>query len=541
MPLPASESAHREAGIAGKNSKMNDVIVIGGGHNGMACAAFLARGGLKTLVLERGDRPGGGARTGEIASGFRCSTLAHTAAIDPAISRALSLDRHGLQIIRPDVDVCAVGSGRPLILWHDVARATGEVAARSAKDGARYASFIDTFARISRVLRTVLSTIPPSIDEPSAGDVIELLKAGRAFRSLGKADSYRLLRWAPMAIADFADEWFDSEPLRATVAAGGVLGSFLGPRSAGTTAVLLLLGASEGHPFATGWFAKGGIGAVAGALAAAAREAGAEIRTGADVRAINIEHEAAAGVTLASGEVIAAKVVVSNLDPRRTLLGLVDPMYLDPEFVHRVRNIRAHGTLAKINYAVSAAPRFSDVPPAALAGRVRIATGVDGLERAFDAAKYGRFSDEPWIELTIPSLADDSLAPRGQHVVSAYVQYAPYRLRGTNWDAERDRLADRATEIIERHAPGFTASIVARETITPLDLERTFDMTGGHIFHGELSLDQLFVSRPILGWSRYATPIRNLYLCGSGTHPGTGLNGRSGALAARVVLREARR
>ena len=520
-----------------KTSKMNDVVVIGGGHNGLAAAAFLAKAGFKTLVLERGDRVGGAARTSEIAPGFRCSTLAHAAAIDPAIARALALDRHGLQIIRPDVDVCAIGGARPLTLWHDTARAASEVAAHSADDAIRYPQFIDTFGRISRVLRSVLAAIPPSIDDPSAGDLIELLKTGRAFRSLGKADGYRLLRWAPMAVADFAAEWFQDESLRAALAGGGILGSFLGPWSAGSTAVLLLLGASEGHPFASGWFAKGGIGTVADALAGAARQAGVDIRTGVDVAQITVNGETATGVTLTSGEVIEAKTVVSNLDPRRTLLGLIDPMYLDPEFVRRVQNIRAHGTLAKINYAVSAAPRFAGVAPAALTGRVRIATDIDGIERAFDAAKYGRFSDEPWIELTVPSLLDPTLAPSNQHVVSAYVQYTPYHLRGTTWDAERERLANAATALIERHAPGFTSSIAARETITPLDLERRYGMTGGHIFHGELSLDQLFVSRPILGWSRYATPIRHLYLCGSGTHPGTGLNGRSGALAAREIIR----
>jgi phytoene dehydrogenase-like protein len=520
---------------------MNDVLVIGGGHNGLAAAAFLARAGFKTLVLERDDRVGGAARTSEIAPGFRSSTLAHAASIDPAIARALALDRHGLQIIRPEVDVCAIGGGQPLTLWHDTARAAAEVATRSADDASRYPKFIDTFSRISRVLRSVIAAVPPSIDDPSAGDLIELLKAGRAFRGLGKADGYRLLRWAPMAVADFAAEWFRDESLRAVLAGGGILGSFLGPWSAGSTAVLLLLGASEGHPFATGWFAKGGIGAVADALAAAARQAGAEIRTGVDVEQITVNGEAATGVRLASGETLEAKAVVSNLDPRRTLLGLIDPVYLDPEFVRRVQNIRAHGTLAKINYAVSAVPRFAGVTAPALTGRVRIATDIDGIERAFDAAKYGRFSDEPWIELTIPSLIDPTLAPANQHVVSAYVQYAPYRLRGTSWDAERDRLADAATRQIERHAPGFTSSIVARETLTPLDLERRYGMTGGHIFHGELSLDQLFVSRPILGWSRYATPIRNLYLCGCGTHPGTGLSGRSGALAARVIAAAQRR
>jgi phytoene dehydrogenase-like protein len=234
---------------------------------------------------------------------------------------------------------------------------------------------------------------------------------------------------------------------------------------------------------------------------------------------------------------------VSNLDPKRTLLGLVDPIHLEPGFVRRMQNIRAHGTLAKVNFAVSTLPRFAGIEPsspAALSGRVRIARDIDAIERAFDAAKYGGFSESPWIELTIPSIADPALAPPGQHVVSAYVQYAPYLLRGMSWDGERERLGDIAAATIDRHAPGFADSIVARQTITPLDFERTLGTTGGHIFHGELALDQLFVSRPTLGWARYATPVRNLYLCGSGTHPGTGLDGRSGALAAREIRRQLR-
>lgn len=524
---------------------MTDVIVIGGGHNGLVAATLLARRGLTTVVLERADRPGGAARTSEIAPGFRSSTLAHAAAIDPAIVRALALERHGLQIVRPDADVCALGGARPLVLWHDTARAGREVHAHSTKDAERYPAFLDSIARISRVLRTVCATRPPSIDDPAAGglgELVDLLKAGRAFRALGKADAYRLLRWMPMAVADLASEWFESEPLRAAVAGSGILGSFLGPRSAGSAALMLLLAASEGHPFASGWFAKGGIGAVADALAAAAREAGVDIRLNADVSAITVADGAASGVTLASGEVLSATTVISNLDPKRTLLGLVDPMHLDPEMVRRLQNIRAHGTLAKVNYALSSLPRIAGVEDTARSGRIRIARDTDAIERAFDAAKYGGFSDEPWIELTVPSLIDPSLAPSGQHVASAYVQYAPYHLRGAHWDAERDRLADAATRTIDRQLPGFAAAVVARETLTPLDLERDYGMTGGHIFHGELALDQLFVSRPVLGWARYETPIRNLYLCGSGTHPGTGLNGRSGGMAAgEIGPRERRR
>jgi phytoene dehydrogenase-like protein len=527
----------------------SDVIVIGAGVNGLVTATLLARSGRSVVLLERGDRIGGCARTDEIAPGFRCPTLAHTAAIDPTLVRSLDLEQHGLRIVRPAVDAFAPTlDGRALILWRDSARAAASVRAFSERDAAQYPLFLSSFAKISAVLRTIAASAPPSIDAPTAGDLIELLKSGRAFRALGKADAYRLLRWMPMAVADLAGEWFESEPLRATMAAGGIVGSFLGPWSAGSAAVLLMLGAGEGHPIASGWLSLGGIGAVAEALGAAARQAGVEIRTGVDVARIEAADGAVTGVTVASGETIAARVVVSSADPKRTLLGLLDPVHLAPEIVQRIQNIRAHGTLAKVNYAVSALPRFAGSDALhgaeqahALSGRIRLARDVDAIERAFDAAKYGGFADEPWMELTIPSIADPSLAPPGQHVISAYVQYAPYRLRGTDWEAERDRLAAAATRTIAQYSPGFESSVVERHVVTPLDLEQTWGLTGGHIFHGELSLDQWFVTRPLLGWSRYRTPIDRLYLCGSGTHPGTGMDGRSGALAARAIIAAMRR
>jgi phytoene dehydrogenase-like protein len=527
----------------------HDVIVIGAGHNGLIAATLLARSGRKTLVLERTDRVGGCARSSEIAPGFLCPTLAHSAAIDPVIMRRLGLVRHGLRIVRSVVDACAPTlDGRALVLWHDAARASEQIRDFSAKDAEQYPRFLTSVARISGVLRAICGSAPPSIDRPGAADLIELLKTGRQFRALGKPDAYRMLRWMPMAAGDLVGEWFEGEPLRATIAAGGVLGSFLGPWSAGSAAQLLLLGAGEGHPVASGWFVVGGTGALSDALSAAARQAGVEIRTAVDVARIDAADGAAAGVTLTTGESIAARAVVSNVDPKRTLLGLLDPIHLEPEFVRRVQNIRAHGTLAKVNYAVSALPRFSGLAAlgageqaAALSGRIRLARNIDGIERAFDAAKYGTFAHEPWIELTIPSLADPGLVTQGGHVVSAYVQYAPYHLRDTNWNAERESLAIAATATIAHYAPGFHSSIVAREVITPFDLERTYGLTGGHIFHGELSLDQWFVTRPALGWARYRTPIANLFLCGSGTHPGTGLDGRSGALAAREIARTLKR
>jgi len=514
-----------------------DVVVIGAGHNGLIAAAFLAKAGLKTLVLERMDRVGGGARMSEIAPGFRCPTLAHTAAVDPAIVRALALERHGLRILQPDAHACApTVDGRALTLWRDPARAVRDIDAFSSRDGARYVPFLESVRRISSVLAAALESLPPSFDAPTASDLVAGLKLGRAFRALGKSDGHRLMRWIPMPVADLVAEWFESEPLRATVAGGGVLGSFLGPRSAGSSLVLLLLGAIHAHPISNGWFARGGVGAVSDALAEAARQAGVDVRTDAAVERIEVTADAASAVTLASGEPIGARVIVSTADPKRTLLEMVDPIHLAPEFVRRVQNIRARGVLAKVNYGVSALPAIANTSSAALSGRIRLASSVDAIEHAFDAAKYGELSHAPWIELTIPSITDPSLAPDGAHVVSAYVQYAPYGLRGATWDEERERLGDVATRTIGRYAPGFEATVIARQVITPLDLERTYGFSGGHIFHGELAFDQLVMGRPVPGWTRYATPIRNLYLCGAGTH--AGLNGGSGALVAKEILRE---
>src|SRR5258705_5909571 len=373
-----------------------DAIVIGGGHNSLVASAFLAKAGLKVVVLERMDRVGGCARTSEFAPGFRCPTLADAAAIDPAIVRSLGLEGHGLRIIRPESHACApTGDERALVLWADAGRAVEEIRAFSTKDADQYPRFLASFAAIAGVLRGVFEMAPPALDDPKAADLLELLKTGRKFRALGKADAYRLLRWMPMAVADLVGEWFESEPLRATIAAGGIPGSFLGPWSAGTAAILLLLGAGDGHPVA-GWFAGDGPGALAAGLAAAAQAAGVVIRTSADVARIEVAGDVASGITLTSGEQIAARAVVSGADPKRTLLGLLDPMHLAPDFVHHVQNIRAHGTLAKVNYAVSAEPRFTGLSTrdasqrrSALSGRVRLARDVDGIERAFDAAKYG--------------------------------------------------------------------------------------------------------------------------------------------------------
>jgi phytoene dehydrogenase-like protein len=528
-------------------SAIRDAIVIGGGHNGLVAAALLAKAGLKPLVLERADQVGGSASTTELLPGFRCPTLAHRAAIDPFLVRTLELARHGLQFITPEAHVCTPdGHGRAVMLWHDVARTARDLSVFSAGDAHRYPDFLASLSAITRVMRGLLDRAAPPIDDLRPPDIIALLATSRRFRKLQRADAYRLLRYLPMSVADLAEEWFESEPLRATLAAAGVFGAPVGPRSAGSGAVLLLLASQGGHPAAPGWQVRGGTGSVGQALLQAATAAGAEVRGDAGVAKILVRDERAIGVVLASGEEIAARRVVSSLDPRRTLIDLVDPLHLPPEFRRRVRNIRMRGVLAKVNYAVDALPsiaingqRRDGTAAAMLSGCIRLGTGIDQIERAFDAAKYGEIADLPWVELSIPSLQDPDLAPRGRHVVSAYVQFVPY-VPETAAAAQREHLARTVTRTIEQYAPGFGASVVAQQVITPFDLERRYGLTGGHVFHGELALDQLLIARPLLGWARYRTPIRDLYLCGSGTHPGDGLTGRAGALASREILADAR-
>jgi phytoene dehydrogenase-like protein len=350
---------------------------------------------------------------------------------------------------------------------------------------------------------------------------------------------YRLLRWGPMAVADLAAEYFETELLRATVAARGIFGTFLGPWSAGSSLVLLIRAAGDPHPAGTAWFAAGGMGSVTQAMAASAKQAGAEVRSGAEVIHIRIKDGKANGVVLSNGEEISAKAVISNADPKRTLLRLVDPSYLSPDFLLKLQHYRMPGTVAKVNLALSALPKFSALngDSEALSSRIHIGPEIDYLERAFDESKYGNFSKQPYLEVAIPSLTDPSLAPEGQHVMSIYVQYAPHKLTGSDWESERVPLGDTVVKTLAQYAPNLPELILTHQIITPQDLEDTYGLTGGHIFHGELALDQFFTMRPLLDWARYRTPIGNLYLCGSGTHPGAGLTGGSGANAAREIVK----
>jgi phytoene dehydrogenase-like protein len=526
------------------------VAIIGGGHNALVTAFYLAKGGFKPLVLERREMVGGGAITEEFCPGFRASTLAHTVGpLRTDVWRDMQPEKFGCEMLHPDPRVFApTPDGPALLFYDDHAKTAGGIARMSAHDAERYAKFAASLESIAEVFAQIASITPPGIDKPSPEDLWNLLKAGRSARGLGKTGIFDLLRWGPMAAADFVAEFFETELLRAVIAARGIFGTALGPWSAGSTAVLLMRAAADAHPVGAAAFPRGGMGALTAALADSARKAGAEIRTGADVQHLRVKDGSVSGVVLADGEEIAIQAVVSGVDPKRTFFGLLDPSQLDPTFAMRIKNVRANGTVAKVNLALGDLPEFPSLASAiaadgfrqALSGRIHIGPEIDYLEKAFDASKYAEFSAAPYLDVTIPTLLDPALAPEGKHVLSAYVQFAPFKLKKNNWNAQRDELGRTVIKTLAAYAPGLANLVEAMQVITPQDLETTYGFTGGHIYHEELALDQLFTMRPVLDWARYLTPVRGLYLCGSGTHPGNGLTGASGANAAKEIIRDLR-
>jgi len=528
-----------------------DAIVVGGGHNALVTAAYLARAGRRTLVLERRGHIGGAAETGALG-GVRVPRLADTVGrIRPSVVKDLDLRSHGLRLVAPDVRVFAPQpDGRAVTLWADQGRTVEGLRAWSTGDATAYPDFDRLVRSLGRFLAELAAETPPDVKAPGIGDALMGLKIGRTFRGLGKHDSHTILRVLPMAVADFVAEAFETDALRAAIAWRGVRSSFLGPWSAGSTAILLADGAgNDGGAAGQTVFAIGGPGALSEALASAARAAGAEIRCDADVVAITSRDNHVTGVALATGEEILAPTVVSGLDPKRTLVGLADPVTIGPTMRWRAGNYRTPGVVAKVNLVVDRLPRFTAAAgddAQLLRGRILAAPGIDAIERAFDAAKYGRTSDTPVLEATIPSLVDPSLvegAPDGTHVVSVSAQYAPYKLREGSWeDAGRaEGFADQVVAVLDELAPGFGASVRAREVITPFDLERVYGLSGGHPLHGEQTLDQFFLWRPFLGSGRYRFPIDGLYLCASGAHPGGGITGQPGQNAAREILSDLKR
>jgi phytoene dehydrogenase-like protein len=522
-----------------------NIIIIGSGHNALVTAAYLGKAGFKALVLEHGAIAGGECATEEFHPGFRSSLAGSTGPFLPEIVKALQLKRYGLEFSKPEVQVWAPNLNGPSIFIYDDAKRTAtELAATSPKDAERYAEFVATFERIGRALRPLVTMTPPNIDALSKAELWNLGKLGWAVRGLGKKDEYRLLRYGPMAVADLAAEWFENETLRAIVAAGGIFGAFAGPWSAGTSAPLLLQAAVNGQAIRPTIFVKGGMGALAQALAKAATEAGAEIRTNAEVAEIRVTEGRVSSVVLQSGEELPAWTAISEHDPGTTLLELLNPGELDPNFRNMIQNYRSVGTVARVDLALSALPKFESMRCAEsdcatrLSGRIHIGPEIDYLERAFDAAKYGDFSPHPYLEITVPTLIDPALAPGGAHVMSIHAQFAPYKLKTGDWDSRRDELADTIVNTLSEYAPNLKELIIARRVLTPVDLEREYRLRGGHIHQGEMALDQLFAFRPVIGWAQYRTPIRGLYLCGAATHPGGGITGAPGFNASREVIKD---
>ena len=517
-----------------------DCIIIGAGHNGLVAAAYLARAGRRVLVLERRPLVGGAAVTEEIFPGFKFSVFSYVVSLlRPEIIRDLDLPRHGLQILPLESTIVPLDNGDHLGLWSDPDQSRRELARHSPKDAEAAPLFGRLMQHMAMAVKPILGMVPPDPASLAPSDLRGLLRFGRHFRSLGSERFHALYKLMTMASADYLDEWFELDPLKATKSASGIIGTFLGPRSPGSAYVMLhhYMGEIDGAFRAWG-FQKGGTGAISDAIAAAARAAGAEIRTGAAVVRVLARQGRATGVVLESGEEITAKVVVSGLDPRRTFLDLLEPGQLPGEVEAAVRRFKFRGSSGKVNLALSELPKFSCLPEPGphLRGAFSISPSLEYLERAYDDAKYGEFSRHPYMDVVIPSMIDPGMAPPGKHVLSVFVQYAPYRLNGGWSDARREAFGDAVVDTLTRYAPNLRSAIIGRQVITPADIERITGLSEGNIFQGELALSQLFFLRPLPAWSKYRTPIRGYWQCGAGTHPGGGIMGASGRLAAMEIL-----
>ena len=510
-----------------------DAIVIGGGHNGLVCAAYLAKAGRRVLVLEAATKAGGAAATREFHTGFRVSSGAHLLTqLNPQVAKDLALERHGLALAAQDLKTVALSpEGDHVVL--DGGRVTGV----SAEDVEAYANFHEQNLRFGKVLDGFFSRRPPSLVERGLSDTLSLLKLGWDLRRLGKADMQDLMRVGLINIYDVANEHFDSELLKAAVAMDGVLGCHMGPRSPNTVYTYLHRHIGDFYGMTGPALVKGGMGVLGEAFAKAAQAFGAEIRCGSPVVGVKVDDCRASGVILASGEAISAGTVISNADPKTTFEKLVGFPNLDAGFARRVHNFRAAGVSAKLHLALDEVPAFTGLDAALAGERLLLAETMDHIELAFNHAKYGEFSEAPVMEISIPTVYDESLAPRGKHVLSAIVQFAPWRLTA-GWESGRKDFMGLALDQLERFAPGFKNEIIAAELCAPPDLEAEFGMAGGHWHHGEIALDQALLMRPMPGAHQYATPLAGLYLCGAGAHPGGGIMGLAGRNAAQAVLKQ---
>ena len=526
------------------NRRVYDAIVIGGGHNGLTAAAYLARAGLSTLVLERRDIVGGCCVTEEIAPGCRASTTSYIASmLRPEVISELGLANHGLRMIPCDPAIqVPFPDGHVVPWWADRERARQEFSKISAKDAARFVQVDDQLKKLARYLQPFFMEPPPEFDTSSVKGWGDLFRLGKRFRGISNREISQLVSFLTGSLGDFLDQNYESEKMKTMFLANNVYGKHGGPFQPGTAIGLLFHLLSGGEHELQGFYGHvmGGMGSITQALAAAGKELGVEIRTNASVAHIDVRNGRARSVVLEDGTEIRARIVLSNADPKRTFLGMVDAKDLPEDFIFAVRGIKMQGPCAKVNMVLAEEPRFTGTSPRATPLERTFYTLVPSLEfaeRCYDIAKFGNIPEELWVDCVVSSNADASLAPTGKHILTCFVQYVPYHLRG-NWDDKRDLLGDRVVRKIAEYAPNVPGAIVARQVLTPLDLERTYGLTEGNIFHGDLRLEQLFFMRPVPGWSQYRTPVDGLYLCGAGAHPGGGVTGAPGRNAAHQALRD---
>lgn len=529
--------------VSGKS--VYDAIVIGAGHNGLTAAAYLARAGLSTLVLERREIVGGCCVTEEIAPGCRVSTTSYIASmLRPEVISELNLASHGLLMIPCDPAIqVPFPDGHVVPWWVDRERARKEFAKISAKDAARFVQVDDQLKKLARYLQPFFMEPPPEVDTSTIRGWTDLFRVGKRFRGISSAEISQLVSFLTGSLGEFLDHNYESEKMKTMFLANNVYGKHGGPYQPGTAIGLLFHLLSGGEHELQGFYGHvmGGMGSITQALAAAGRQLGVEIRTSTSVARIEVRNGRARSVVLDDGTELRARIVLSNADPKRTFLGFLDAKELPEDFLFAVRGIKMQGPCAKVNMVLSEEPRFTGTSPQATALERTFYTLVPSLafaERCYDIAKFGEIPEELWVDCVVSSNADDSLAPAGTHILTCFVQYVPYHLREGNWDEKREFLGDRVVKKIAEYAPNVAGAVVARQVLTPLDLERTYGLTEGNIFHGDLRLEQLFFMRPVPGWSQYRTPIDGLYLCGAGAHPGGGVTGAPGHNAAHQALRD---